>query len=111
MDGVKALLKGKNRDVAEMAKKVTKKLKEDVEKKSLKIVSNGEWEGMKEQDDCVLWLLGGRAASMQQGRRSGVGRQRGNAGSRLEKKSQQVRSERRSEKKEVQSEILGYQEE
>ena len=58
---ISALLMGKNREVAEMAKKV----KEEVEKKGLKLSVTGKWEGRKEQDDCVVWLLGGPAASMQ----------------------------------------------
>ena len=44
--------KGKGREVAEMAKKVMKKLKEEVESlncQSLKM-------GRKEQDDSVLWF-------------------------------------------------------
>ena len=53
----------------EMTKKVMKKLKEEVEEKRSKIVAHLEWKGRKEQDDCVLWLLGERAALMQQGRR------------------------------------------
>ena len=47
---------------------------------------------------------------MQQGR-SDDGRKCGDAGSRLEKQSQEFVSERKSEKKEVQSEILTYKEE
>ena len=88
------------------------KLKEEVEKKGLKLsATEHRKEGRKEQDDCVVWLLGGRAASMQQGRVSDVGRQRGNAGCGLENKSQGVGSKSRSEKKEVQGEVLDYQEE
>ena len=36
LDGITALLQGKNREVAEMAKKVMKRLREEVEKKGLK---------------------------------------------------------------------------
>ena len=53
----------KDREVDEMSKKVMKKLKEEVDKEVLKIVSHGKWEkweGRKEQDDCVVWLLGRR---------------------------------------------------
>ena len=57
-------------------------------------------------DDLVVWFPGGRAASMQQGRRSEGGRQCGNAGSRLETQSQEFGSERKSKKKEVHSVIL-----
>ena len=44
MDDITALLKGKKRDIPEMAKKVMKKLKEEVEKKSLKmsVTENGK---------------------------------------------------------------------
>ena len=44
LDDIAALLKGKNREVAEMGKKVTKKLKEEVEKKGLKlpVTENGK---------------------------------------------------------------------
>ena len=40
---ITALLKGKNGDMAEMAKKEMKKLREEVEKKGFKIVSHGKW--------------------------------------------------------------------
>ena len=44
MDDITALVKGRNKDVAEMAKKVMKKLKEEVEKKGLKlsVTENGK---------------------------------------------------------------------
>ena len=49
---------------------------------------------------------------MQQGRRSDDGRQCGNAGSRLENQSQELGSRgRKSDKKEVHSEILAHEEE
>ena len=103
VDDVTALLMGKNREVAEMAMKVMRGLEEEVEKKRPQVVSHGKWEGRKEKDDCVVWLLGGRAASMQQGRRSDVGRQRGNAWSGLEAK---VGSKRRRKKCKVGLSIL-----
>ena len=65
----------------------------------------------EDSDDRVVWFSGRRAASMQQGRWSDDGRQCGNAGSRLENQSQEFGSEGKSEKNEVQSEILAYQEE
>ena len=40
VDDITALLRRKNKVVAEMAKKVMKKLKEEVERKGLKIVSD-----------------------------------------------------------------------
>ena len=44
MDDITVLVKGKNKEVAEMAKKVMKKLKEEVEKKGLKlsVTENGK---------------------------------------------------------------------
>ena len=44
VDDFTALLKGKSKDVAEMAKKVMKKLREEVEKKGLKlsVTENGK---------------------------------------------------------------------
>ena len=44
MDDITALVKGKKKEVAEMAKKVVKKLKEEVEKKGLKlsVTENGK---------------------------------------------------------------------
>ena len=43
VDDITALLTEKNREVAEMAKKVMKKLKEEVEKKRPEIVSHRKW--------------------------------------------------------------------
>ena len=44
MENITALVKGRNKEVAEMAKKVMKKLKEEVEKKGLKlsVTENGK---------------------------------------------------------------------
>ena len=51
MDDIPALFKGGvNRKVAEAAKKVRKKLREEVEKEGLKM--------SEEQDDRVMWLPG-----------------------------------------------------
>ena len=67
VDDITALVQGRNEDVAEMAKKkkVMKKLKDEVEKKGLKLFSHWKWQGRKEQDDCVVWILGERAEPMQ----------------------------------------------
>ena len=54
---ITALLWEKNKVVAEMAEMVMKKLKEGKRGKA-QIVSDRRWEGRKEQDDCVVWLLG-----------------------------------------------------
>ena len=43
VDDITALVKGRNKDVAEMAKKVMKKLKEEVEKERPQIVSHRKW--------------------------------------------------------------------
>ena len=45
MDDITALLIGRNKEVAEMAKKVMRKLQEEVEEKSLELVDHGEWQG------------------------------------------------------------------
>ena len=45
VDDITALLIGRNKGVAEMAKKVMRKLKEEVEEKSLELVDHGEWQG------------------------------------------------------------------
>ena len=70
VDDISALLMGKNKVVAEMAKKVMKRLGEEVERTGKR---------REEQDDRFVWSSGRRAASMQQ-RRSNGGRQCRNAG-------------------------------
>ena len=55
MGDITALLMEKNKVVAEMAKKVMKKLKEE---ERAQTVSDRRWEGRKEQDDCVVCLSG-----------------------------------------------------
>ena len=96
MDDITDTCDGENKEVAEMAKKVMKKIKEEVEKKGLKL-------------SVTVWLPGGRVMSMQEGRRSDDGRQCGNAWSGFENQSQEVRSKRKSEKNKVQSEILAQE--
>ena len=61
---------GRKQEVAELAKKVMQKWKEEeVERKgpqkAMSVTKKGE--GRKEQDDCFMWFLGGRAA-LQRGR-------------------------------------------
>ena len=58
VDHITALLRRNKKVVAEMATKVIKKVKEEVARKGLKIVSDRRWESKKEQDDCVVWLPG-----------------------------------------------------
>ena len=81
VDDIPALLMEKNKAVAEKAKKVMNKLEEEVEKKGLKlsVTENGK-EGQRMKIASCRFPEG-RAASMQQGRRSDDGRQCGNAGS------------------------------
>ena len=57
VDDITALLMVKNKVVAELAKKVTKKLKKGREERT-QSVSDRRWEGRKEQDDCVVWIPG-----------------------------------------------------
>ena len=57
-DDITALLMEKNKEVAGMTKNAMKKLKKEVERKGLKMsVTEDGKEGMKEQDDCVVWLF------------------------------------------------------
>ena len=100
VDVITALLMEKNKFMAEMAHMVMKKRREEVEKKGLKLSVNENGKEGKEQDGWVVWFPGRRAASMQQGRRSDDGRWCGDAGSQLENQSQELGSERKSEKKE-----------
>ena len=53
VDDITALLLGSNKKVAEMAKKVMKRQREEVGKLGLTLSVNEKWKGRKEQDDCV----------------------------------------------------------
>ena len=89
MDDITALLMEKNNVVVVMAKKVMKKLKEEVEKKGfeLSVTENGK-EG-KSKMIASFW----RTRCVNAARRmSDDGRQRGNAWRRLENQSQEVGS-------------------
>ena len=79
----------KNKVVADMAKKVMKKLREEVEKIGLKLSVNENGQEAKEQHVRVAWFLGGRAASMQEGR-SDDGKQCGNTWSDLRTKTKRL---------------------
>ena len=98
--------------VAEPLQTITAILpRENVFFKGLKLAVNENGKEGKSKMIASCGFSGRRTASMQQGKRSDGGRQCGNAGSRLENQSQEFGSERKSEKNEVQSEILAYQEE
>ena len=59
VDDITALSMWKNEEVTEMANKVMRMLKEEVEKMGLiEVVDLGEGEGMKEKGDCFVWLFG-----------------------------------------------------
>ena len=58
VDDITASVEGSGKEVAEMATKVIKKLKEEMENKGLKISVNEKWQGRKEQDGCVVWNPG-----------------------------------------------------
>ena len=58
-----------------------------------------------------MWFLGERVASIQKRRRGDLGGSCGNFGRRLENKSQEVGSQKKSEKEVVQVEILTHKEE
>ena len=108
MDDITALVKGRNKDVVEMAKKVVKKLKEEVEKKDLKlsVTENGK-EG-KSKMTALCGYLEEEVASIQKRRRSDVDRLCGHTWSRLGNESKKAWSERKSEKEEVQSLVFTF---
>ena len=54
MDDIAALLKGRNKELVEMAENVLRKLKEEV----FEIVDHGERNGRNEQGDCFMWKFG-----------------------------------------------------
>ena len=87
-------------------KKVMRKLKEEVEKKGFKlsVTENGKEGQSKMIASCGF--LENEISQFMKRRRSDDGRQCGNVGSPLENQSQELGSERKSEKKEVHSEIL-----
>ena len=58
MDDITALMMVRNNIVAEMAKKVMKRRREEVERKGLKLSVNENGKKRKEQDDCFVSLLG-----------------------------------------------------
>ena len=93
-----------------MAKKVMKKLEEEVEKKGLKlsVIENG-----KEGKSNMIASCGILGNELRQCSKEGGVKMADSVETlgRLENQSQEVGSERQSEKKEVQSEILDYQEE
>ena len=88
-----------------MARKATKKLKEEVEKKGLKlsVIENGKCKRMASCDFLENKLR-------QYSNEGGVTMADSVFGRRLENKSQEVGSQKKSEKEEVQVEILAYQE-
>ena len=90
MDDITALLMGKKREVAEMAKKVMKKLKEEVEKKGLRlsVTESGKEGKSKMIASCGFFEDELRQCCKEE--RSDVGRQCGNAGYRLENKWRQL---------------------
>ena len=111
VDDITALVMGRNKTVAEMVKKVMKRLREEVVEKRPQIVSFMNME----RKERVRWLRRvsswKRNAAMQQGRRSGDGRQCWSTWSGLENKCEEVGRERKSETEEVQGEILDHSEE
>ena len=101
----------KNEEVAEMAKKVMKKLREEIEKKGLQLSVD---ENGKEGKSKMIALCGFLEDELRQFRREeGVtmANSVANAGRRLENKSEKDASKRKSKEEKVRSEILGHQKE
>ena len=105
MDDISALLKGRNKELVEIAKKVMKKLKDEVEKKGIKLSVN---ENGKEGKNKMIVSCGFLEDELRQcSKEEGV-----TMADSLETLGVDLRtrvkrgSERKSEEKEVQSEIL-----
>ena len=111
MDDITALLMGKNRQVAEMAKTVMKKLKEEVGTKGfeLSVTENGK-EGMRKMIAPCGFLEDELRSYSKEERVTTAGSVETIEGG-LENERQEVGSERKSEVGEVQGEVLAYQEE
>ena len=93
MDDITALVKGKNKEVAEMAKKVMNKLKEEVEKKGLKLSVTEHGKEGKSKMIASCGFLENESSGVT------MADSVANARSGLENKGQEVGSERKSEKK------------
>ena len=112
VDDITALFMGKNKKVAEMAKKMMRKLKEEVGEKDLILSST---EKGKEGGKCKMIASCGfleerlRECSKEEG--GDDGRQCGHAWSGHENQSQEDGSERKSKNNEVQGYVLAHEEE
>ena len=110
MDDITALVKGRKKKSRKFSKKkkMMKKLKEVVEKKSLKlsVTENGKEGKSKMIASCGFLENELSPFSKEEGVTLADG-----VGSGLENKSPEVGSERKGEKKKVQGEVLDYQEE
>ena len=93
VDDITAPVKGRNKEVAEMAKKVMTMLKEEVQKKGLKlpVTENGKEGKSKMIASCGFLEEDLRQFSKEEGR------QRGNSGRRLENKSEKAGSKRKKQ--------------
>ena len=103
VDDITALVKGRHKEMAEMAKKVMKKLKEEVEKKGFKlsVTENG-----KEGKSKMIASCGFLENELSQfSKEEGV-----TLADSVGTLCQEVGSERKSERKEVQNELLAPQE-
>ena len=58
VDDITALVKGRNKDVAEMAKTGDEKVERRSGEERSQAFSDWKWQGRKEQDDCVVWIPG-----------------------------------------------------
>ena len=97
------MVKGRNKELAEMAKKVMKKLQEKVEKKGLKLsVTEKGKEGKGKMIASCSFL---EEELRQCGKEEGV-----TLGSRSENKSKKAGSKRESEEENVQCKILNHKE-
>ena len=111
VDDFAALVNGKIKLVSEMAKKVMKKLKEEIEKKGLKLSVNETGKEGKSKMIASCRFQENELSQFSKEERVTLADSVETLGVRLENKSQEVGSERKSDKKNVQIEVLDYQEE
>ena len=107
VDDITALVKGRNKEAAEMAKKVMKKLKEEVERKRSQAFTpkNGKEGKSKMIASCGFLENEPSQFSKEEGVTLADGVETLGA---VKKKSQEVGTERKSEKEKVQGKVLDH---
>ena len=73
VDDITDLMNGRNKKLVEMAEKVLKKLKMEVEEKAFEVIDYGRRERRKDYGHHFMQVSGGEVPMMQQERRSCLG--------------------------------------